>query len=181
VIPYRVLTTYKPSRWRASIVGRDLTAITAEWGLLPHLDKSHGPLHLTGRNWVSYPLHAEVRRRTFNTNQAEGWHTDGDLDPNSRPDCVIVTWASNSPTQIKWRKWPAGSMSGLDEASTLGHYPPFNEPDKEFELIYQAKPYEVVAFKNLSCFHRRPPGCPRVRWLMRQRCDIESAAHLKLP
>jgi hypothetical protein len=164
VKPYKVLCTYHPSKWRASLVGRDLTAITRELGLLPHKDDSHGPLHLTGRNWVDYALHAEVRRRTFSTAQAEGWHWDSDLDPNGNPDCVIVTWASNNGTQIKWKDWPLDDMA-----------------NPEASRIWQPRPYELVAFRNLSCLHRRPPGCPRVRWLMRQRCDIASAAHLYLP
>jgi hypothetical protein len=154
VKPYLVLAIYRPSRWRASTVGQELTAITQELGLQPHQDSSHGPLHLTGRNWVSFLLHAEVRRRTFATKQAEGWHWDSDLDPNGNPNCAIVTWASNNGTQIKWR----------------GE-----------EKIYQPSPYEVVVFNNSKCVHRRPPNCPRVRWLFRQRICLDSAKHLELP
>ena len=158
--PYLVIGHYKPSKWRASVVGRDLTDLTCELGLEPHIDLSHGPLPLKGRNWVSTVLHAEVRRRTFNTTQAEGWHWDGDLDSNSKPDCAIVTWASNHPTEIKWRNTPE---------------------DKEFDLIFAARPYEICIFRNLACLHRRPPNCPRVRWLFRQRICLDSARHLKLP
>jgi hypothetical protein len=164
VIPYKVLCTYKPSRWRASVVGRELTAITQEFGLQPHIDKSHGPLHLTGRNWVSFPLHAEVRRRTFRTNQAESFHYDADLDPNGDPNCAIVLWASNSPTEIKWKNWPA--EDACNPAASK---------------IWRPDPYQVVIFNNMHCLHRRPQGVPRIRWIFRQRCSAESAAHLKLP
>lgn len=142
--PYIVLSMYKPSKWRASIVGRELTDLTDSLGLVPHYDPLHGPLELTGRNWCSKLLHAEVRRRTFSTNQAEGWHYDADLNPDGNPDCSLVTWASNNSTQVKWR-------IGADTT------------------IYQPRPYEVVIFKNLECLHRRPPNSPRVRWLFRQR------------
>jgi hypothetical protein len=150
--PYLSLGKYMPTKWRASVVGRELTDLTAKLGLEPHYDPAHGPLELKGRNWVSKVLHAEVRRRTFSTKQAEGWHYDGDLEPNSKPDCAIITWASNTPTQIKWR----------------------NNPDKEFDLVFQAKPYEIVVFRNLECLHRRPPNAPRVRWLFRQRVSLAS-------
>lgn len=157
--PYLVIGHYKPSRWRASVVGRELTDLTCELGLEPHYDEAHGPLKLTGRNWSNELLHAEVRRRTFHANQAEGYHWDGDLEPNSKPDCAIVTWASNTPTQIKWRE----------------------QHDKEFEMVYQAKPYQVIIFRNLACLHRRPPNCPRVRWLFRQRVGLPPKSVLELP
>lgn len=155
MIPYKVLTTYHPSKWRASIVGRDLTAITQEWGLSPHVDKSHGPLHLTGRNWVSYALHAEVRRRSFKTNQAESFHYDADLDPDGDPNCAIVLWASNTPTEIKFQKGDG--------------------------TIFRPQAYELVIFDNMHCLHRRPAGAPRVRWVYRQRISAASATHLQLP
>ena len=160
MIPYKVLCTYKPSRWRASVVGRELTQITAELGLTPHVDPAHGPLPLTGRNWVSVPLHAEVRRRTFKTNMAEGPHFDGDTTPGSKPDCALVLWASNNATELKWRNY-LGNDCFIDGK------------------IYQPKPYELVIFHNLHCLHWRPKGVPRVRWIFRQRVAVPK--HMELP
>lgn len=151
MLPYRVLESYKPSKWRSSLIGRHLTDLTRDLGFRPHVDVAHGPLKLTGRNWCSPALHAEVRRRTFKTTQAEGWHFDADLEPSGDPNCLICLWASNTPTQIKWR-----NRSGVPQ-------------DREFEIIYQPRPYEVVVFNNMECLHRRPPNAPRVRWVFRQR------------
>jgi len=145
--PFIVLGIYQPERWRAQQIGQDLTDLTARLGLQPHYDPAHGPLKLKGRNWSSPHLHAEVRRRTFKTTQAESFHYDGDLEPNSRPDCGIVLWASNHPTEIKLRN---------------------------LDFVVQPKPYEVVLFHNLSCLHRRPPNVPRIRWVYRQRVQLNS-------
>lgn len=145
-LPYKVLATYRPQRWNARLIGQHLTDITHQLGLRPHVDPAHGPLPLTGKNWVSVALHAEVRRRTFKTTQAEGWHWDSDLDPQGRPDCAIIVWASNNPTQIQWR------------------------PERgDASRIWQPKPYELVLFHNLHVLHRRPPNCPKIRWIFRQR------------
>ena len=173
--PYLVLGTYKPSRWRASIVGRDLTDLTHELGLVPHYDPFHGPLKLRGRNWSNDMLHAEVRCRTFSATQAEGWHFDGDLEPKSRPDCAIVTWASNTPTEIKWKLCNCGC--GRPGA---GHMLGRLLSRDEQEEIYRAKPYEVVIFRNLNCLHRRPANAPRLRWLFRQRVELPPKSVLEL-
>lgn len=153
MIPYKVLAVYKPERWNAKLIGRDLTDLTAKLGYVPHDDPAHGPLRLGGKNWYSPLLHAEVRRRTFNTKQAEDWHYDGDLEPLAKPDCHIVCWASNHPTEIKWRDRKASLLLSGEQLDT----------------IFQPKPYEVVVFDNSKCLHRRPPGCPRIRWMFRQR------------
>lgn len=149
-LPYKVLATYRPAKWRASIIGRDLTDITSEMGYVPHIDPAHGPLHLTGRNWCSEVLHAEVRRRTFKTQMAEGWHYDGDTTEGSRPNCLLCLWASNHPTEVKWRS-----------------------EGKDSEMIYVPEPYQLVVFPNLECLHRRPPHVPRVRWVFRQRLALK--------
>ena len=141
MIPYMVLDVYKPYRWNPRIVGRDLTDLTKSHGLIPHVDPAHGPL--TTVPWYSNKLHAEVRRRTFNTKKAEDWHYDGDTTPNSKPDCALVVWATNHPTEIKYNG-----------------------------TIYTPKPYEVIIFKNMDCTHRRPENCPRVRWVFRQRVAV---------
>jgi len=141
MIPYIVLGTYKPTIWKSWKVGRELTEFTRKQGLIPHDDPKHGPL--TTVPWFSMKLHAEVRRRTFNTKQAEGWHYDGDTTPGSKPDCCLVLWASNTPTEIQYQG-----------------------------KIYTPKPYEIIIFKNMSVRHRRPEDCPKVRWMFRQRVEI---------
>ena len=138
--PYTVLGVYHPPIWNTARIGLDLTALTRAHGLVPHVDPAHGPLERAA--WRSVELHAEVRRRTFRTKQAEDWHQDGDLTASARMDCGIVLWCSNNPTQIKRR--------GRVE-------------------IYQPMPWDVILFSNMECQHRRPPNCPRIRWVFRQR------------
>jgi hypothetical protein len=152
--PFLSLGFFKPERWNARQIGYELTARTQSLGLTPHIDPAHGPLPLKGRNWASVHLHAEVRRRTFKTAQAESFHWDGDLEPDAKPDCGIVLWASNHPTEIKWRNGDG--------------------------TIYQPRPYEVVVFANLCCLHRRPANCPRVRWIYRQRVALPPDWRLNL-
>jgi hypothetical protein len=146
VKPYIVLGIYKPKVWRAWRIGRDLTDLTEKLGLEPHYDPAHGPLERVP--WHSTLLHAEVRKRSFKTKMAEGWHYDGDTTPGSKPECGIVLWASNNPTEIMWRD--------CDGCPCLS----------------QPKPYEVVLFANLECLHRRPEGVPRIRWVFRQRVHL---------
>lgn len=143
--PFLVLGTYHPPRWKSWVVGHDLTAMTKKAGLVPHVDPAHGPLLTVP--WYDEKLHAEVRRRTFKTKQAEAWHYDGDITPGSKPECAIVTWSTNTPIEIQ-----------RNGEST----------------IYSPKPYEVIIFHNKHVVHRRPPGCPRVRWVFRQRCAVPS-------
>lgn len=161
--PYLVLATYKPSRWNAQRVGEDLCALTAERGLIPHLDIAHGPL--TKVPWYDILRHAEVRRRSFRTKMAEGWHYDGDTTPGSQPNCAIVLWASNNPTQIQFR-YPV-----LDTGEGYQAY-------ADSIKTWQPKPYEVVIFRNLGCLHRRPADVPRIRWVFRQRVAIPTTMEL---
>src|SRR5258705_2683345 len=139
--PYLVLETYHPPMWKAWKVGHDLTDITRNRGLIPHVDPAHGPL--LNVPWVSEELHAEVRRRTFKTKQAEDWHFDGDTSPGSKPECCLVLWATNNPTEIQYQG-----------------------------KIYVPEQYELIIFKNMSVRHRRPAHCPRIRWVYRQRVEI---------
>ena len=103
------------------------------------------PLHgpLDGAAWYSIPLHAEVRNYTFSTKQAEDWHQDGDTTPGAKMDCALVTWATSKPTEFEYKG-----------------------------QIYQAKPFEVVAVRNLVVKHRRPKDCAKYRWLFRQRVAV---------
>jgi len=151
MLPYRVLGVFKPDIldpfWKAWRVGKHLTKLTASKGLIPHVDPLHGPLH--GVSWFSEELHAEVRKRSFKTKMAEGWHYDGDTTPGSKPDCAIVVWASTMPTEIMYQ----------------GH-------------IFQPKPWEVAIFRNMAVTHRRPGGVPRTRWVFRQRVKVPSHLEL---
>lgn len=146
--PYLAIAHYIPDKWNAQQVGEKLTDITRRLGLIPHDDPAHGPLHSAA--WFSDELHAEVRRRTFKTKQAEDWHYDGDTTPGSKPACCLVLWATNHPTEIMYK-----------------------------DKIYVPAPYELVIFKNMSVVHRRPEGCPRIRWVFRQRVAIPN--HISLP
>jgi len=146
-LPYRVLDIYKPYKWKSYIVGEDLCQLTKEHGLKPHYDPAHGPL--TTVPWYDLKRHAEVRRRTFKTKQAEGWHYDGDTTQGSKPECCLVLWATNTPTEIMYKG-----------------------------KIYIPKPYEVVIFKNMSVTHRRPADCPRIRWVFRQRVAVPTHMEL---
>lgn len=140
--PYRVLGVYKPKLWKAWKVGKDLTTLTKNRGLVPHVDPKHGPNHVI-KAWFSEALHAEVHKKTADVMAAEGWHYDGDTTPGAKPDCCLVLWASNTPTEILF-----GGK------------------------VYQPKPYEVIIFKNMSVTHRRPENCPKDRWIFRQRVAV---------
>ena len=109
--PYTILATYKPTLWRAWRIGRDICKITKDAGLVPHADPAHGPLH--GATWYNDFLHAECRKRSFKTKQAESWHYDGDLEPGARPNCAIVLWSSTMPTADKapTRRWAGDNLS----------------------------------------------------------------------
>jgi len=106
--------------------------------------------HQSRAAWHNASLVAYVRRRTVRNPKASGWHQDGDLVAGSQMDNCIVTWSSNTPTEFK-----VGTT------------------------VYRPNKREVVLFRNLSCLHRRPPSCPRVRWLFRQR--VEAPTHITLP
>lgn len=153
--PYIILGTYIPTVWKSFRIGRDICAMTKAAGLIPHVDPAHGPLH--GAAWFNEALHAECRRRTFKTKQAEGWHYDGDTTQGSKPNCALVLWSSTHPTQIKRQQ-----CSGYDG-----------------DAVFVPKPFEVVLFRNMFCLHRRPPGVPYKRWTFRQRVAVPS--HLELP
>jgi hypothetical protein len=140
--PFIVLATYKPEIWSPRRVGLELCAITKKAGLKPHYDPKHGPNHMT-KTWWSEALHAEIHRRTADVKAAEGFHYDGDTTPGSNPECCLVLWSTNNPTEIMYQG-----------------------------KIYRPKPYDLVIFKNRSVTHRRPENCPKVRWLFRQRVAL---------
>ena len=136
--PYKSLGFHRPPRWKAWMVGRDITRMTEEAGLIPFADPHHR--HQVKAAWCSTAKVAYVRRRTVHNPKAAGWHQDGDLTGEDM-DFSIVLWASNTPAEI----------------CIQGGTPKF-QPD----------PYEVVLVRNLECIHRRPPDAPRKRWIFRQ-------------
>jgi len=149
MIPYIVLKDkYLPSEWRARVIGRELTELTAKAGLKPHVDPAHGPIHWK-RGWYSDALHAEVRRTTIAAPAASDWHYDGDTTPGSKPDCALVVWTNRTPTELKWE----------------GH-------------TYQPPPFSVVLFRNRGPLHRRPTNAPARRWMFRQRVQVPKGMNL---
>ncbi len=100
--PYIVLKQrYRPKRWRAWSIGRYLTRLTEERGLVPLDDSIHGPQ--TFRAWCNKDLHAECGWVTYKGNQGEGWHQDGDLAPGSQMDHAEVLWSNRTPTEFQYK------------------------------------------------------------------------------
>ena len=99
--------------------------------------------------WSSYSLHAEVRKTAVPGSEAEGFHQDGDTSTRDM-DFAMVVWASKTPTEVR-----VGSN------------------------IFQPKPYELVIFRNLACYHRRPKGIEGKRYFFRQRVVVPK--HIQLP
>jgi len=100
--PYVVLKQrYVPKRWRAWRIGRDLTRLTRQKGLIPLDDPAHGPQ--TFRAWANKKLHAECGPRTNKGGQGEDWHQDGDTTPGAKMDNAMVLWANRTPTQFRYK------------------------------------------------------------------------------
>ena len=97
--PYIILGTYWPKRWRAWLIGRDITKITKDAGLIPIQDPMHR--HQTKAAWCNTDLVAYVRRRTVKNPKALTFHQDGDLDTGSKMDNCLVLWSTNTPTELK--------------------------------------------------------------------------------
>ena len=98
--PYLSLGFYEPVRpWRAWRIGKDITRITKELGLVPISDPHHR--HQTKAAWHNKHVCAYVRRRTVKNTRATSWHRDGDLQTGSEMDNCIVLWSSNTPTEFQ--------------------------------------------------------------------------------
>ena len=98
--PWISLGIYNPPRpWRAWRIGRQITKITKEKGLVPIKDNKHR--HQSRAAWHDASLCAYVRRRTVRNPRAAGWHTDGDLVAGSQRDNCVVLWSSNTPTEFE--------------------------------------------------------------------------------
>lgn len=96
--PYISLGTFKPSKWRASIIGKELTEFTRQRGLRPFLNDE------IQRNeraiWKDWALHAEVRRTAVIGSEGTSFHQDGDTS-TSNMDCALVLWSNKWPTQFR--------------------------------------------------------------------------------
>lgn len=96
--PWISLGQFKPSKRRCSIIGKELTALTADLGFKPLKDDD------IQRNeraaWSDRSLHAEVRMTAVPGSQGTQWHQDGDTS-TSDLDFALVLWANREPTEIK--------------------------------------------------------------------------------
>src|SRR3990167_4760085 len=96
---YRVLGEYYPAGpvadWKAWRIGRALTQMTYNLGLMPLKDPIHGPLDVS---WSNNELHAEVRRTTSYGKGGDEWHQDGDTTPGARMNYAMVLWSNVTPT-----------------------------------------------------------------------------------
>lgn len=97
--PYIVLGVYKPTKWRAWKIGKELTALTESRGLIPLPG-------LGGKNnakaaWNSDILHAEVRLSAVANSEGTSWHQDGDTTPGANMDHALVLWSNRTPTEFK--------------------------------------------------------------------------------
>lgn len=152
--PYIVLAVYKPFR----LENEKLKSFCARIGNdLTAITKQNGLTPLKNdeiqRNkrpiWSNYNAHAEVRVTAVAGSQGEQYHQDGDLN-NTNMNFGMCVWASKTPTEIK-----------------VGN------------KIFQPQPYQLVLFKNLSCYHRRPSGIKGRRFFFRQRVKVPN--HIELP
>ena len=94
--------------------------------------------------WHDNKLHAHVRKRTLRSPEGSQWHQDGDFG-HIPMDHALVLWSDKYPTEFKINN-----------------------------VIYKPKPFEIILFKNLDGYHRRPLNAPRNRYLFRQRIDVNS-------
>lgn len=94
----------------------------------------------TGAAWSRPEVHAEARLTGRRNAEGSSWHQDGDNTDGANMDHVLILWADRSPTQFL-----------VDGA------------------VYQPAPFEIVAFGNLTGYHRRPPDFDGFRMSFRQR------------
>ena len=91
--------TYKPKRWRGSIIGPAILEITRSYGLVPLINDS------IQRNakpiWASLLDHAEVRRTAIVGSEGTSWHQDGDTTTDEM-DFGLVLWSQHNCTEFKY-------------------------------------------------------------------------------
>ena len=147
-IPYILLAYYHPvifppDKWNSSAGWRAWKCgeDLTEITRKAGLKPFYDPLHGPQEwwPWSSIKLHAEVHKWHPGTHKAEDFHQDGDQCPGAKMNHASVVWASNNPTQFRVNN-----------------------------KIYQPNPFEVVLFRNLGCYHRRPPGTPEDRFFFHQ-------------
>ena len=111
----------------------------------------HDPLHKAQdwTPWSSERLHAEVHKWHPGTHVAEGFHQDGDMIPGCEMNFASVIWSNKTPTEFQYHG-----------------------------QIFQPKPLEVVIFRNLACYHRRPANAPEARFFFHQ-C-VQLPTHMEL-
>lgn len=142
MLPYEVLGKYQPTRARATLIGAALCRFTADRGFVPL--KCDPMLRKNERSfWKDNARHANLVRYAHPEYEGVGWHQDGDNTPGSIMDHGIILWSDRSPTEFRWTDCESS--------------------------VYQPQPLEVIYFRNMSCYHRRPPGLSGKRWLFRQR------------
>lgn len=146
--PYKVIGIYYPPFLKCWKIGFDLTKLTKALGYTPLNDPKHPAQDWAP--WSDLPLHAEVKNFTPYAPDGKVWHQDGDTTPGSRMDCSIILWCNDTPTEFKGTSILAQTLAGV---------------------IYQPKPFEVVIFNNLDCYHRQPPTAPDRRYIFRQRVE----------
>lgn len=132
--PYLVLKQrFVPKRWRAWYIGRRLTEITEELGLIPLDDPIHGPQ--TFRAWCDESLHAECGWHTYKGGAGEDWHYEGDTTEGAKTDSALVVWASKTPTEFQYKnKIYQPKPFQLVIGRNLGclHRRPGNAPDRRW-------------------------------------------------
>jgi len=96
--PFIVLAKVVPTSKKCADIGRALTYITKQHGLIPFKNKE------IKRNpkaaWFNYELHAEVRKTAVKDSEATSWHQDGDTSTNQM-NFAMVVWADRQPTEFK--------------------------------------------------------------------------------
>lgn len=142
---FTVLGTYKPTKYRGSVIGNGILNTIAHYGLAPlrneQIKRNQRPI------WSNELLHAEVRRSAVRGSEAESWHQDGDTTiPREEMDFGMVLWCQKDPTML--------------------------EPI-EGGRILRPKPFEIIYFNNLDVRHKRPDSAAsfKRRWSFRQRVE----------
>ena len=92
--------------------------------------------------WADPTMHAHVRKRTLRKPDGAQWHQDGDYG-HVPMDHGLILWSNTHPTELR-------DLNGK---------------------VYVPPPFAVVYFRNLEYYHRRPPRCPAIRYIFRQRVE----------
>jgi len=99
MVTIKVLGRYVPKKWRAFIIGTELTANLAHAGYTPFVDKYIKQNR--GAAWYDEALHAEVRMTAVPGSEGTSWHQDGDTSPGANMDCALILWSNKWPTEFR--------------------------------------------------------------------------------